>query len=240
MEETAAQGIISPVLSDTLLFLNIALSIILLFAFAYLWTTRHQTGEIGRLNDKIKRLSADLKELSERVDNIKIPQKVETVPEPAPFGLDIGARKEQAAAAAARAKIPVGEQAWSRFVDDYNYIAASMQVPGQLAACQRFVDENELRTLRIGITGNLLPVTTIEESLLWAWKSPKGNNYAIVPNPMKVCTGELYDEMKMIFAMSYENGIYKKYIVKIPAIFIIDERSHWQLKDPGVVELARQ
>ena len=240
MSETAAQGIISPVLSDTLTFLNIVLSIILMFAFAYLWTTRHQTGEIGRLNDKIKKLSSELKALENKVDNIKIPPKVETIPEAAPFGLDMNQRKEQAAAVAAKMKVPVGNQFWSRFIDDYNYIAASMLVPGQLQACQKFVDENELRTLRIGMTGNLLPVTTVEESLLWAWKNPKGSSYAIVPNPMKACTSEIYEQMKMIFAISYESGVYKKYIVKIPAMFVIDESNHWKLKDPGVIDLARQ
>lgn len=240
MAEMAAQGIISPVLSDTLTFLNIAISIILMFAFAYLWTTRNQLGEFGRINDKIRKLSAELRALEEKVDNIKIPQKVETVPEAAPFGLDISQRKEQAAVAA-KIKIPAGPQAWSRFVDDYNYIAASMMVPGQLPACQKFVDENELRTLRIGITGNYFPVTTVEESILWAWKSPKGSTFAVVPNPLKPCTAEHYDEMKMIFAMGFENGIYKRYIVKIPAIFVIDETTHhWKLKDPGVIDLARQ
>lgn len=240
MAETASQGLLSPVLSDILLFMNISLSIVLMFAFAYLWTTRHQTGEIAKLNDKIKKLSSELKALNERVQNIKIPQKVDTVPEPAPFGLDMNKRRAEAAPPAK--KVVSGNQVWSEFIDDYNFLAASMLVPGQLQACQKFVDENELRLGRFGMTGNLLPVMTIEESIFWAWKIPKTQNYAIVPNPMKPCTGDFYENsgIKMIFAMDFENGIYKKYSVKVPAIFNVDANNRWILKDPGVINLFRQ
>lgn len=240
MTETAAQGIISPVLSDSLLFLNIALNVILLFAFAYLWTTRHQTGEISQLKDKVKKLSNDLKLLEERFQELKTPKKVETVPEPEPFGFNFNKKKEAAAPPAP--KIPSGSQVWSKFVNDFNYIAASMMVPGQEKACQKFVDENDLSTIKFGFTGNFLPAVTVGDSNLWAWKMPDAKSYAVVPNPLKPCTGELYEEsgMKSIFAMNFQNGIYKKYIVKAPAIFTVDERNHWALKDPGVAELERQ
>ena len=238
MAETATQGIISPVLSDALVFLNLALSIILLFAFAYLWTTRHQTGEIAKLNDKVKRLSNDFKILEEKFQEVKPPKKIENVPAVEAFGVNFAAKKEAAVAP----KIPSGTQVWSKFVDDYNYIAASMLVPGQEKACQKFVDDNDLSMLKFGITGNFLPAVTVSDSNLWAWKIPNSKNYAIVPNPMKPCTGELYEEngMKSVFAMNFQNGIYKKYTVKIPAVFNVDEKNRWHLKDPGVVDLARQ
>lgn len=239
MTETATQGIISPVLSDALVFLNLTLSIILLCAFAYLFSTRHQTGEIAKLNDKIKRLSNEFKILEEKFQEIKPMKKVESVPEPEAFGFDFGKKK---AAAAVAPKISVGSQVWSKFIDDYNYIAASMLVPGQAKACQKFVDDNDLSLLKFGMTGNFLPAVTVNDSNLWAWKLPSSNNYAIVPNPMKPCTGELYEDdgMKAVFAMNFENGIYKKYTVKVPAIFNVDDKNRWKLKDPGVVDLARQ
>ena len=238
MTETAAQGIISPVLSDVLVILNLALSVVLLFAFAYLWTTRHQTGEIANLKDKVKRLSNDLKLLEEKFQEIKPHKVVENVPEPVAFGVDFGKRK----AAAVAPKISSGSQVWSKFIDDYNYIAASMMVPGQEKACQKFIDENDLSTIKFGMTGNFLPAVTVMDSNLWAWKMPDSKTYAVVPNPMKPCTGELYEEdgMKSIFAMNFQNGIYKKYIVKIPAMFTVDEKNRWSLKDPGVVDLERQ
>lgn len=238
MTETATQGIISPVLSDVLVFLSISLNVILLFAFAYLWTTRHQNGEIPKINDKIKRLANDFKILEEKFQEIKPPKKVENVPTVEAFGLNLAAKKEAAVAP----KISAGSQVWSKFIDDYNYLAASMLVPGQEKACQRFVDENDLSMLKFGMTGNFLPAVTVLDSNLWAWKIPNARYYAIVPNPMKPCTGELYEEngMKTIFAMNFQNGIYKKYIAKTPAIFNVDEKSRWQLKDPGIVDLARQ
>ena len=238
MTETAAQGILSPVLSDALLFLNLALSVILLFAFAYLWTTRHQTGEIAQLKDRVKKISGDLKSLEEKVQEIKPQKKIETVPAPEAFGLDFNQRKEKAAAP----KIPVGAQVWSKFIDDYNHIAGSMLVPGQAQACQKFVEENGLRMMMTGVTGNFLGTNSVDESNFWAWKIPESKTYAVVPNPMKPCTGELYEEggLKNIFAMNFENGIYKKYEVKVPAIFTTDDKNHWQLKDPGVIELSRQ
>ncbi|MBQ9441512.1 MAG: hypothetical protein IJU55_00675 [Selenomonadaceae bacterium] len=238
MEETATQGIISPVLADTLLFLNLTLSIILLFAFAYLFTTRHQTGEIAQLKDRIKKLSGSLKALEEKFQEIKPPKKVDTVPEPDAFGMSF-AKKEKPAVAP---KIPTGNQVWSKFIDDYNHIAGSMLVPGQLQACQKFVEENNLRMLMRGITGNFLGTNSVEESNFWAWKINDSKNFAVVPNPMKPCTGDLYEEvgLKSIFAMNFENGVYKKYEVKVPAIFTTDENNRWQLKDPGVVDLSRQ
>lgn len=238
MTETATQGILSPVLSDTLLFLNLALSVILLFAFSYLWTTRHQTGEIAQLKDRIKKLAADLKALEGTVQEIKPPKKVDTVPEADAFGMSF-AKKEPATVAP---KIPTGSQAWSKFIDDYNHIAASMLVPGQLQACQKFVEENNLRILIRGVTGNFLGTNSVEESTFWAWKIPDSRNYAVVPNPMKPCTGDLYEEggLKNIFAMNFQNGVYKKYTVKVPAIFTADDGNRLSLKDPGVIDLARQ
>ena len=238
MTETTAQGIFSPVLSDTLLVLNIVLSVILLCAFAYLWTTRNQTGEVAQLKDRIKKLSNQLKALEEKIQEAPPPKKVDTVPEPDVFGMDFNQRKETAVAP----KISVGNQVWSKFIDDYNHIAGSMLVPGQAQACQKFVEENGLRMMMRGVTGNFLGTNSVEESNFWAWKIPETKTFAVVPNPMKPCTGELYEEggLKNIFAMDFENGVYKKYEVKVPAIFTTDESNHWQLKDPGVVNLSRQ
>lgn len=238
MTETATQGIFSPVLSDTLLVLNIVLSVILLCAFAYLFTTRHQTGEIAQLKDRVKKLSNNLKALEEKIKEAPPPKKVDTLPEPDAFGMDFGKKAKPAVAP----NIPVGNQVWSTFVAEYNHIAGSMLVPGQVEACQKFVGENNLRLLMCGLIGNFIGTNSVEESNFWAWKISDTKNFAVVPNPLKPCTGELYEEygLKSVFAMNFENGVYKKYEVKVPAIFTTDENNRWQLKDPGVVELSRQ
>lgn len=238
MTETATQGIISPVLADTLLFLNLTLSVFLLAAFAYLWATRHQTGEIAQLKDRVKKLSNQIKALEEKIKEAPPPKKVDTLPEPDAFGMDFSKKNKPAVAP----KIPVGNQVWSVFVAEYNHIAGSMLVPGQIEACQKFVGENNLRLLMCGLIGNFIGTNSVEESNFWAWKISDTKNFAVVPNPLKPCTGELYEDygLKSVFAMNFENGIYKKYEVKVPAIFTAEENKNWQLKDPGVVELSRQ
>lgn len=238
MTETATQGIFSPVLSDTLLVLNIVLSVILLCAFAYLWATRNQTGEIAQLTERVKKLSSNLKALEEKLKEPPPPKKVETVPEPDAFGMDFSKKEKPAVAP----QIPVGDQVWSVFVAEYNHIAASMLVPGQVEACQKFVGENNLRLLMCGLIGNFLGTNSVEESNFWAWKIPDTTSFAVVPNPLKNCTKELYEDygLKSVFAMNFEDGVYKKYEVKVPAIFTAKENKNWQLKDPGVVELSRK
>ena len=73
MEETAVQGFLPPIMADALLLMNIAMSVVLMFACAYL-ATRNNNSEIRQLNDKIKKLSRDLKDLEDKVGNSK-PQK---------------------------------------------------------------------------------------------------------------------------------------------------------------------
>lgn len=230
MEETAT-GILPPILADVLLFLNIAISVMLMFAVAYLMT-RNDKSELRQLDGKIKKLSQEVKALEEKLRE-KPQKKVDTVPKAEPFGINPRLPREESADMS---------KLWKRFVEDYNHIAASMLVPGQLKACQRFVEENELRMLQYSGMMNFLPTMEVEESNYWLWKIPSEKIYAVVPNPMKPCDEELYERggLKMVFAINYKDGVYKKYVVETPAIFTIDETNRWKLKDPGVVELERK
>ena len=118
-----------------------------------------------------------------------------------------------------------------------------MMVPGQLKACQKFVEDNGLRMLKYAGMMNFIPALDVEDSNFWLWKiSPDLNQYAVVPNPMKPCDNELYERggLKIVFAMNYKDGIYKKYVVDTPAIFTIDNSNQWKLQDPGVVDLERK
>ena len=233
MEETVTQGILPPVMADVLLFLSLAISIILMFAFAYLFA-RNPVGEIRQLENKVKKLSADLKELEDKVKNIKPQKVVDTVPAAEPFGINPKMPREDPND---KSKL------WKKFVENYNFIAASMSVPGQLKACKKFVEENGLRMLQYTGMMNFIPALEVEESNYWLWKmSPDSNLYAVVPNPMKPCDEELYERggLKMVFAMNFKDGTYKKYVVDTPAIFTIDGSNHWKLQDPGVIDLARK
>lgn len=234
MEETTVQGFFPPMMSDMLIMLSIVLNVILMFAVAYLMLTRNQDGKFRQLDDRIKRVANDLKILDEKVRGMKPPKKVDTVPDAQPFGINPNAPREDPSDVSG---------IWKRFVDNYNFLAASMMVPGQLKACQKFVEDNGLRMLNYAGMMNFIPALDVEDSNFWLWKiSPDLNQYAVVPNPMKPCDNELYERggLKIVFAMNYKDGIYKKYVVDTPAIFTIDNSNQWKLQDPGVVDLERK
>ena len=234
MEETVAQGFLPPTLTDMLVMLSIVLNVLLLFGFFYIVVTRNQDGKFKKLDDKIKRVANDLKILEDKVRELKPPKKVDTVPEAVPFGINLNEPREDPNDTSG---------VWKKFVENYNFLAASMLVPGQLKACQKFVEDNGCRMLQYTGMMNFIPALEVEDSNFWLWKmSPDSNQYAVVPNPMKPCTSELYERggLKIVFAMNFIDGIYKKYIVDTPAVFTIDGSNHWQLKDPGVVDLARK
>ena len=67
------------------------------------------------------------------------------------------------------------------------------------------------------------------------------DEYAVVPNPLNPCDEELHEfgGMKEVYALNYQGGVYKKYIVKLPAILTSDPLKGWELKDTGVVNLER-
>ena len=234
MEETTVQGFFPPMMSDMLIMLSIVLNVILMFAVAYLMLTRNQDGKFRQLDDRIKRVANDLKILDDKVRGMKPPKKVDTVPEAQPFGINPSAPREDTSDVSS---------IWKKFVDNYNFLAASMMVPGQLKACQKFVEDNGLRMLNYAGMMNFIPALDVEDSNFWLWKiSPDLNQYAVVPNPMKPCDNELYERggLKIVFAMNYKDGIYKKYVVDTPAIFTIDNSNQWKLQDPGVVDLERK
>lgn len=231
MEETAT-GILPPMMSDVLLFLNIAISVMLMFAVAYL-ITRNNNSELRQMDGKIKKLTQEVKALEEKLRE-KPHKTVDTVPEAEPFGINPRQPREESEDMS---------KLWKTFIEDYNHIAASMLVPGQLKACQKFVEENELRMLQYSGMMNFIPTTEVDESNYWLWKIPQQQKlYAVVPNPMKPCDEELYERggLKMVFAINYKDGIYKKYVVETPATFTIDSSNRWTLKDPGVVGLERK
>ena len=166
MEETAAQGILSPVLSDVLTFLSIILSIILLIVVSYLWSIKKRDGEdLDKMESELKKLAGKIRELEDKISTATRPvKKVEEVPKITPFGID----PEQPRPSLVDKK-PDGK-AWSSFVENYNLIAASMSVPGQRKACEKFVADNGLRMLMYGGMMTFLPAVDVEESDYWAWK----------------------------------------------------------------------
>ena len=231
MEEAA----VSPVLSEALNFLSLGLSVVLLFAMAYLWSSNNsKTAELEKLKADVQRMKKSLNKLQEKVDLFREPKIVSDVPQAEPFGLDLFEARPTRVT-------PLAPQApWIGFIDDYNKLAEEAKKSGQLMRCEGFVRKHKLRILTYNGGLAFQPAIDVEDSNYWAFNCG-ADEYAFVPNPMIPCDANLYEHggMKEIFALNYVNGVYRKYFVKFPALFDLKSNNEWRLKSSGVVNLER-
>lgn len=229
MEETA-------MFSDALNFLSLGLGVVLLFAVAYLWSSNsNKTAELEGIQSELKRMKKTLSKLEDKVNVMREPKVVDEVPQAEPFGIDLTEPVET------RITPLAPQEPWLNFIDDYNKLAAEMQNPGQLMKCEKFVRNNKLRILTYGGALTFRPAIDVKDSDYWAFKCEL-DEYAIVPNPMNPCDEELHEHggLKEIFALNYQNGVYRKYFVKLPALFNLGTDNTWQIKNPGVANLERK
>lgn len=229
MEETA-------MFSDALNFLSLGLGVVLLFAVAYLWSSNsNKTAELEGIQSELKRMKKTLSKLEDKVNVMREPKVVDEVPQAEPFGIDLTEPVET------RITPLAPQEPWLNFIDEYNKLAAEMQNPGQLMKCEKFVRNNKLRILTYGGALTFRPAIDVKDSDYWAFKCEL-DEYAIVPNPMNPCDEELHEHggLKEIFALNYQNGVYRKYFVKLPALFNLGADNTWQIKNPGVANLERK
>ena len=231
MEETMVSSF-----SGALNFLALGLGVVLLFAVAYLWSSNSQkTAELERIQSELKRMKKTLTALQEKVNQIREPKVISEVPQAEPFGLDLSEPRSSSIT-------PLAPQdPWLNFVDDYNKLAEVMKNPGQLMKCEKFVREHKLRILTYGGAMTFRTAIDVKDSGYWAFKCGL-DEYAVVPNPMNPCDEELHEHggLKEIYALNYQEGIYRKYFVKLPAIFDVNFDGVWHMKNPGVVNLERK
>lgn len=224
------------IFSDALNFLSLGLSVVLLFAVAYLWSANgNKTAEIDKLKADVARTKKKLDAVEEKVRQFREPKVVSEVPQAEPFGLDLSEPFPT------RITPLAPQDPWLNFIDEYNKLAEEMRKPGQQMRCEKFVRNNRLRILTYGGALTFRPAIDVKDSGYWAFKCEL-DEYAIVPNPMNPCDENLYDHggIKEIFALNYQDGIYRKYFVKLPALFNFDGNEGWHLKNPGVVNLERK
>ncbi len=240
MEEAAVQQV-GLALEDLhmMVILSLTLNVILLFAFAYLIATRGQNDNSLKLQTDIKKLSNDLKLLDSKVKDLQPKRAVTELPQVEAFG---GFKAEEPPP-----EIPedsgIDFSAMNPFVDAYNLLAASMSVPKQRQACEKFIKDNDLKMIRYGGMMNFLQAVDVEESNYWAWKIPNQKNlYAVVPNPMIPCDREVYERggMNTTFEANYKDGVYARYVVLSPAIFAVDNANAWKIENVGELNLLRK
>ena len=244
--EEAPIGILSPFFSDLLTLLSIILSVILLIALSYIWSTQRQDREvISRLSTLVKNLSNRIKELENPTNEKALSnekgstKEAEKISKAVPMNIPDKPVKGIQEVSEELPKIP--KALWATFLVDYNHIAESMAVPGQLKACENFVAENKLKILVYAGNMNFISAPNVNESRFWAWKIEEVNKFAVVPNPMIKYDEELHSHsgMKETFASNYESGNYTKYFVELPAILDCDENDKWKILEPGVINLRR-
>ena len=240
MEEAA----VSPVFANALNFLSLGLGVVLLFAVAYLWSSNNnKTAELSTIQAEMRRMKKNLNTLQEKVNQIREPKVVSDVPQAAPFGITFLDDDDDDFSQPLNLKItPLAPQdPWLNFIEEYNKLAAEMKNPGQLMRCEKFVRNNKLRILTYGGAMTFRPAIDIKDSGYWAFKCEL-DEYAVVPNPMHPCDEDRHNfgGMKDIFALNYQDGIYRKYFVKLPALFNFDGNEGWHIKNPGVVNLERK
>ena len=231
------EATVSPAFTEALNFLSLGLSVVLLFAVAYLWSSNsNKTVEIENLKADGRRMKKSLTKLQEKVNQIREPKVVSEVTQVEPFGLDLSEPLPS------RITPLAPQDPWLNFVDDFNKLAAEMSKPGQLMRCEKFVRNNKLRILTYGGALTFRPAIDVKDSAYWAFKCEL-DEFAVVPNPMNPCDEELYDHggMKEIFALNYSDGVYRKYFVKVPAMFDLEPgEDGWHLKKSGVMNLERK
>ena len=232
MEETS-EFLLSPQMTQILYYLSLGLSILLLFVVAYLFTANgRKSDEIAKLQAEVVRQRRDINNLRETIDHMWKPTVKTDVPHIEPFGLDFSEPSKVSALAP--------QKPWLEFVEEYNQLAEEMSKPGQLKKCEKLVYEFKLRVLTYGGAMTFRPAIDVKDSRYWAFKC-SSDEFAVVPNPMHPCDEEFHDHggMKETYALNYKDGIYRKYFVKLPAIFTYEPSGGWKLKDTGVVNLER-
>ena len=236
---------VSPLFSSALDFLALGLSVVLLFAVAYLWSSNStKTAELARIQKEMQRMKKTLGKLEVKVNEIREPKVIADVPQVEPFGLNLAEASEPAELSErlGMRMTPLAPQdPWLNFVEEYNDLASNPTAPGLLKKCERFINDNKLKILTYGGAMTFRPAIDAKDSGYWAFKC-SGDEFAVVPNPLNPCDEEFheYGGIKEIFALNYEDGVYRKYFVKLPAIFSQDSARGWQLKNTGVVNLARK
>lgn len=237
------EAMVSPIFSSALNFLALGLSVVLLFVVAYLWSSNsNKSAELARIQTELARMKKSLSTLEEKVSVMRETKIVSDVPQVEPFGIDLSDSDDDDDFSLPFHKItPLSPQEpWINFVADYNKLSAEMNKPGKIKRCEKFVKDNKLKILNYGGSMTFRPAIDVEDSGYWAFKISE-EEFAVVPNPMNPCDETLHENggLKEIFALNYQGGVYQRYSVKLPAIFIHDTTKGWSLKNPGVANLER-
>ena len=227
-----------PMAAHILLIFVGAISMVALVGIAYNYSltrsTREKIARVEELERDVKILQRDIKVLQDRLPKDAIPDNTDTKP-----------AVDKAAGGAMAGNVK--QEVWQGFVDDYNNLANSMNIPKAAEACENFVRNNKVQLLvcvesqkaEDGKTLVYTAVDNVESSRYWAWNvTGKPDDFAVVPNPLIEYNEELHHKggMKETFASNYETGSFKQVQVKLPAHFTL-RQGKWVIVQPGVIRV---
>ena len=210
------------------------------YTYSVLISNRGKIAKIEDLEREMKSMEREIKDLKAQMVKYQFKEAV-----PVDKGVPQSAINVAAASAGEGA---LKQEVWQAFVDDYNNLANSMDVPKAANACENFVRNNRLHMLICVETydaenggGEPLyaPVDEVELSNFWAWQVPgKTDAFMVVPNPLVEYNEVLHTQkgMKETFASNYEKGSFKQIQVKLPAHFT-QRLGAWKIVQPGVIRL---
>lgn len=237
-------GLFPPVIAHIVLILVGAISVVALVGIAYNYSiiigNRGRMAKVDELEREVKSLQRELKELKERVNKYQLHEAAPIDKGVTPAAVNVATNKNE--------ERNLKQEVWQKFVDDYNNLANSMNVPKAAEACENFVRTNKVHLLicvghadaAAGDNGPMYaPVEKVEDSNYWAWNVPgQPEDFTVVPNPMAGYTEDLHHRggMKETFASNYETGSFKQIQVKLPAHFT-QRMGAWKIVQPGVIRV---
>ena len=235
-------GLFSPLVAHVILIVFGVISVVALVGIAYHYSlvisNRSKFARLDALERELKSVQADLKDIKAQLVKHQLKEGVPVDKGVPKTAVNVAAPDNNAGA--------MKKEVWQAFIDDYNNLAHSMNVPKAAAACENFVRSNRLHLLICvdpsdAETGNPLdaPVDEVELSNFWGWNvNGKADVFAVVPNPLVEYNEELHRRkgLKETFASNYESGRFKEIEVKIPAQFT-QRMGAWQIVQPGVIRV---
>ena len=245
--EAAAESTEMP-LVYTLSMFGLVLSLILLFASAYvivsMRTIKKRLGKVNSLERDVKALTNEVHSLRA----VRMSARSDDDDDNTPTSLPAESGKIADAA-------NVESRLWLPFVEEYNKLTASLKEPMVNLAVQEFIEKNRLQSLMcLDHSAQPSPKFVAAEETtagnFWVWSLPESEGrYVVVPNPAFAYTENLHFEggMKETFASNYEEQSkvdackkdYNKITVKLPAIFKHDsEASPWIIEQPGLINVS--
>ena len=237
------QALFSPMIANVIIILTGAVSLVALVGAAYsysmLISSRKRLAKADKIEHELKALQHEVQEIKKHMANDGGKEAAASLPADNP-AIAVNAPKRKLA------DRKLSPEVWQKFVDDYNSLAQSMNVPKATEACENFVRAYKLQML-VCVEANSANSTTpvyvvtdkVSDSSYWAWNiTGKPEDFAVVPNPSVAYDEKIHHEggMKETFASNYESGVFQQIQVKLPAHFS-QHSGTWKIVQPGVIRL---